>query len=139
MASTSTSNVTVNVSPSPGFCIKSKSLQPGVLDVPSAHERAQGPVPLPQGLKVFVNVAWSKDVPPPLDGVEKALDFAARGRRMDLEGERDSPIYVFVSDGRPDTDKGTSTAQMHPWAVRVSMGRVHCVYPVVRRALVSWS
>jgi hypothetical protein len=118
MASTSTSNVTVNVSPSPGFCIKSKSLQPGALDVPSVHERAQGPVPLPQGIKVFVNVTWSKDVPPPLDGVEKALDFAARSRRMDLKSERDSPIYVFVSDGRPDADKGTSTAQMHLWAVR---------------------
>jgi hypothetical protein len=33
-------------------------------------------VPVPQGLKVFVNVAWSKDVRPPIDGVAKAVEFA---------------------------------------------------------------
>ena len=104
----STSNVTVNVLPSPGFCIKSKLLQPGVLNVTSAHEATCRPETIPQGLKVFVNIAWSKDVPPPLDGVEKAVEFATHSRRMDLKSERDGPISVFVSDGRLDTDKGTS-------------------------------
>jgi hypothetical protein len=92
------SNVIINVSPSPGFCIKSKVLRL------NTHPQT---VPISQGLKVFVNIAWSKDVPPPLDGFEKPSDFAAR---MDLKSERDSPIHVFASDGRLDTDKGTSVA-----------------------------
>ena len=97
-------NVTINLSPSPGFCIKSKLLQPGALNVTST----QNPVPIPQGLKVFVNIAWSKDVPPPLDGVEKALEYAAHNRRMDGKSQRESPISVLTFDGRLDTDKGTS-------------------------------
>jgi hypothetical protein len=93
-----TSNVTIDVSPSPGFCVKSK-----VLDVTSTH----APVPISQDLKVFVNIAWSKDVPPPLDDIEKTSEVAAHSRQMDLESERDNPIFVFVSEGRVDTDKGT--------------------------------
>jgi hypothetical protein len=99
------SNVTINVSPSPGFCIKSKVLYP---DVTSTHAQSHRPVPTSQGLKVFVNIAWSKDVPPPLDDIGKTSDSVAHSRQIDLKNERDSPIPVFASDGRLDTDKGTS-------------------------------
>ncbi|KAH9056802.1 hypothetical protein EDB87DRAFT_1565958 [Lactarius vividus] len=89
----------INISPSPGFCVKSKLLLPGFLNR----------VALPQGLKVFINVAWSKDVPPPLNGVEKALELAtatSTGDHQTLsDNEGDIPIYIFVSDGRLDTDK----------------------------------
>jgi hypothetical protein len=98
------SNVTINVSPTPGFCVKSKVLQ---LNVTSTH----APVPISQGLKVFVNIAWSKDVPPPLDGIEKTSEVAAHSPRLDLENERDNPIPVFASEGRIDTDKGTSVTR----------------------------
>jgi len=107
-------NVTINLSPSPGFCIKSKLLQPGVLNVTST----QNPVPIPQGLKVFVNIAWSKDVPPPLDGVQKALEYAAHNRRMDGKSQRESPISVFTFDGRLDTDKGTSIFLVYTFRAR---------------------
>jgi hypothetical protein len=108
---TSSLNVTINVTPSPGFCIKSKLLQSSVLNVTSSHEPTQRLVPIPQGLKVFVNIAWSKDVPPPLDGVEKILEFVAHNLRTDGKSEGDSPISVFASDGRLDTDKGTSATR----------------------------
>ncbi|KAI0255500.1 PIH1 family [Lactifluus subvellereus] len=103
---TSSSNVTVNinVSPSPGFCIKSKLLQPGIFN------STQKPVPVTQGLKVFVNVAWSKDVPPPIDGVEKAVEFATHTHQVDLKSGQGSPIPVFTSDGRLDTDKAGKPA-----------------------------
>jgi hypothetical protein len=94
------SNVTINVSPSPGFCVKSKVLYP------NTHVQTNRPVPISQDLKVFVNIAWSKDVPPPLDGIGKPSDFVAHSRRKDLKS--DSPIPVFPSDGRLDTDKGTN-------------------------------
>lgn len=97
-----TSNVTINVSPSPGFCVKSK-----VLDVTSTRS----PVPISQDLKVFINIAWSKDVPPPLDDIEKNPEVAPHSRQMDLESETDNPIFVFASEGRVDTDKGTSVTR----------------------------
>jgi hypothetical protein len=101
-------NVTINVSPSPGFCIKSKLLQPGVLNVRPTHKQGQGRVPVPEGLKVFVNIAWSQDVPSPLDGVENAIEFVAHNPLTDSKVEAHSPISVFASDGRLDTDKGAS-------------------------------
>ncbi|KAH9964955.1 hypothetical protein BC827DRAFT_1322316 [Russula dissimulans] len=112
MASTSNATINVNVSPSPGFCIKSNLLQPGILHVISSYEPTRASVPVPQGRKVFVNIAWSKDVPPPLDGVEKVIEFATRSRQTDLKNETDAPISVFVSSGRLDTDKGTSMTRI---------------------------
>jgi hypothetical protein len=102
---TSGSNVTVDVSPSPGFCLKSKLLQPGVLNVGHTHEQGQGPVPIPEGLKVFVNIAWSKDVP---SHVENVIASVAHNSLTDRKVQGDSPISVFASDGRLDTDKGAS-------------------------------
>jgi hypothetical protein len=99
------SNVTINISPSPGFCIKSKVLH---LD-----EQSHRPVPISEGLKVFLNIAWSKDVPPPLDGIENASEFAAHSGRIVSKSERDSPIPVFASHGRLDTDKGMSITRAY--------------------------
>jgi hypothetical protein len=99
----------LSFSPSPGFCIKSNLLQPGILNVTSADQPTRTPVPTPQGLKVFVNIAWSKDVPPPLDGIEQALETVVHNRRMDRQGDNVDPISVFASDGWLDVDKGTST------------------------------
>ena len=90
----------IHISPSPGFCLKSKLLQPTFLDQ----------VALPQGLKVFVNVAWSKDLPPPPSGTKKALELATATPTGDHQSHsddrRNSPVYVFASDGRLDSDKG---------------------------------
>jgi hypothetical protein len=90
----------IHISPSPGFCLKSKLLRPGFLDQ----------VALPQGLKVFVNVAWSKDLPPPPGDIKKALELATASPTGDHQTHSDdrgnSLIYVFTSDGRLDTDKG---------------------------------
>jgi hypothetical protein len=99
------SSVTINISPSPGFCIKSKVLH---LD-----EQTHRPGPISEGLKVFVNIAWSNDVPPPLDGIEKVSEFAAHSGRIVSKSERDSPIPVFASNGRLDTDKGTSVTRAY--------------------------
>jgi hypothetical protein len=94
----------IHISPSPGFCLKSKLLRPGFLDQ----------VALPQGLKVFVNVAWSKDLPPPPGDIKKALELATASPTGDHQTHSDdrgnSLIYVFTSDGRLDTDKAGNSA-----------------------------
>jgi len=95
----------VTISPSPGFCIKSKVLR---LD-----EQTHRPVPVSEGLKVFVNIAWSEDVPPPLDGFEKVSEFATHNVRIVSKSDRDNPIPVFASNGRLDTDKGTSVTRAY--------------------------
>ena len=119
------SNVTINVSPSPGFCVKSK--------VTSAPAQTHRPVPISQGLKVFVNIAWSNDVPPPLDDTGKTSEYPAYGRRMELKNERDSPIPAFASDGRVDTDKGARSCVEQTFrapTIRISVLRseliIHC-------------
>ena len=99
-------SVNVHISPSPGFCIKSKLLRPGLLNQ----------VPLPQGLKVFINIAWSKELPPPPNGAKKALELATATPIGDHQTHVDdwdnSPIYVFTSDGRLDADKGAVVCVM---------------------------
>jgi hypothetical protein len=121
---TSSSNVTINinVSPSPGFCIKSRLLQPGILNatsnlstVSTTNQSVQTKVPVPQGIKVFVNIAWSKDVPPPLDGVERASELATHSRQMDLKSRQGTQIPVFVSDGRLNSDKGIALVVFLPF------------------------
>ena len=112
-----TGNVTINVSPLPGFCIKSKLLQPGI-----THGPGQRPVQIPEGLKVFINIAGSKDVPSPLNGVENAINFVAHNLLTDRRVERDNPISVFASDPRLDTDKGASddSNMVQAYTVRLS-------------------
>jgi hypothetical protein len=110
------SNVTINISPLPGFCIKSKVLH---LDATSTHR----PGPVSEGLKVFVNIAWSQDVPPPLDGIEKASEFTAHNER--IVTEKESSIPVFASNGRLDTDKGTNISGANRPFLRTPQRVIH--------------
>lgn len=111
------STVRIDLAPKAGFCIKSSSLTPTVLPPsPSAKppsnsnllEPTPSPIPVPKGLKVFVNIAWDPHVPPPPEGNEDAIKRAMQGQDVD---EKDPSVWyvpVIVSNGRPDTDKGAS-------------------------------
>ncbi|KAI0270746.1 hypothetical protein BC834DRAFT_863043 [Gloeopeniophorella convolvens] len=94
-------NVSVNVSPSPGFCVKSTSLQSARL---TKSEPNPTRISVPQGRKVFINIAWSRDVPPSPEGAEEAIELAIRGNGP-VEQDTKDMISVFVSEGREDTDK----------------------------------
>lgn len=115
----------VSLSPTPGFCIKSTTLEPGIL--PPTHERSQAnidspsssspggllepkpqPTPVPKGMKVFVNICYDKNVPPPPEGSEDAIQKAIKGSTP-LEGEDGDEeewyVPVVVSEPRLDNDK----------------------------------
>ena len=107
----------VTLKPTPGFCIKSTALQPGVYTPASkpgpsstSLEPQTGPIRVPLGIKVFVNIAWDANVPPPPEGSEDAIQKVMSG-----EGELDEGalatgrgwfVPVVVSEPRSDADKG---------------------------------
>ncbi|KAF9040151.1 pre-RNA processing PIH1/Nop17-domain-containing protein [Panaeolus papilionaceus] len=114
-------HVRIELSPKPGFCIKSSTLTPGLL-LPDSEQKnkkdqntnvlepAPQPTPIPQGMKVFVNIAWDPKVPPPPEGSEEAIQRAMKGE----DGEWDQTttgqlkgwyVPVIVSNGKIDADK----------------------------------
>ena len=65
---------------------------------------------VPKGCKIFVNIAWDANVPPPPEGSEDAIQKVMSG-----EGELDEGalatgrgwfVPVVVSEPRSDADKG---------------------------------
>lgn len=79
----------------------SKSSKGGTLLEPSS----QG-VAIPKGLKVFVNIAWDANVPPPPEGSEDVIQKAMQGEDLDDLNPEGWYVPTVVSDGRQDTDKG---------------------------------
>jgi hypothetical protein len=107
---------TATLKPIPGFCVKSKTLQAGSYKTPASSVPTSGNfilgestnpsvVPIPLGLKVFINIAWDANVPPPPEGVDIAISNAF-GEVVDGHDADHLYIPVVISHGRPDTDKG---------------------------------
>ncbi|KIM41697.1 hypothetical protein M413DRAFT_27292 [Hebeloma cylindrosporum] len=109
----SSTRVRIELSPKAGFCIKSSTLSPAVLPPPppptkpnaNLLEPASGPIPIAKGLKVFVNIAWDANVPPPPEGSEEAIQRAMQGEDVDEGNPSGWYVPVIVSSGRQDTDK----------------------------------
>lgn len=119
-----TGTVRVTLAPTAGFCVKSKALQPAVCRVvghaspvePSHSQRLDVQTPttfsIPKGTKVFINIAWDGNVPPPPEGSEEAVQRAMRGDAVEgnetgEEGEEEAWfVPVIVSEPRGDADKG---------------------------------
>lgn len=108
------SSVALTLNPVPGFCVKSIALQPAVvhrtatshpLSTPSDTTGASSNT-IPKGLKVFVNIAWDTNVPPPPPASEDAIQKAMLGRDYDESNSDGWFIPVIVSDLRDDKDKG---------------------------------
>jgi len=108
--------LSVTLKPIPGFCVKSVILQDGTYatSAPGAQPDkfilgepfpTRNTIAISKGLKVFVNIAWDPNVPPPPDGVDLAIQkvFGADG---DTSSADDWYMPVVISDGRQDKDKG---------------------------------
>ncbi|KAJ3875142.1 pre-RNA processing PIH1/Nop17-domain-containing protein [Lentinula edodes] len=100
--------LSVSLKPVAGFCIKTSTVQPSsftplsLKQSPSAQNTS---ISIPQGYKIFVNVAWDANVPPPPDGNEDAIQRAMNGDELDKGNLDDWFVPVIVSEGRLDTDK----------------------------------
>lgn len=109
---------TVELKPTPGFVVKSSTTIPYLLPAPAQPQPPRNPnllepaepaaLPVPAGLKVFINIAWDAHVPPPPTGSEEVIQRAMLGEDEDEYSQAEGGGYyvpVVVSDGRTDTDK----------------------------------
>ncbi|KAI0351584.1 hypothetical protein OH77DRAFT_1592679 [Trametes cingulata] len=105
----------ISLSPSPGFCIKSTTLNSSSVTVPpssqpapsnAASSSAPTSLTIPANLKVFVNIAWDKHVPAPPERSEAAIERAIAGEiAVDPSDPEDWYVPVIVSEPRQDKDK----------------------------------
>lgn len=121
--------VRVALAPAPGYCVKSSALQQAIASLSSAPSRSDSPLStrnvlahaspipptllIPLGIKIFVNIAWDPNVPPPPDGSEDAIQNAMSGESvLDDDALLQSGAWfvpVVVSEPRQDIDKGQLT------------------------------
>lgn len=127
MSSSSSSHVRIQLAPKAGFCVKTTTLAPAVLPPPPPSlsrpksdstqpdarlEPPPGPIAVPQGCKVFVNIAWDPNVPPPPEGTDEDVRRAMEGTDYATESEEGGwYVPVIVSNAREDVDKGKHGAQ----------------------------
>lgn len=109
----------VSLSPSPGFCVKSSALNsvafPADVPLSSSHSSPRSPITIPTGLKIFVNIAWDPNVPPPQDGSDAAIDRAMADPSAHLPDDvAQWFVPLIVSDPRSDSDKGLLPLQPNP-------------------------
>ena len=141
----------VDLTPKPGFCVKTSALQSAVCRVTGQSllapvdkpANAIAPVPgtlvIPQGMKVFVNVAWDANVPPPLEGNEEAIQRAMAGEdEIDEDAIARGDLWfvpVVVSEPRSDTDKGEPPCPLNDQGGRQNDRKGHTVdeYPTRMR------
>ncbi|KAG9311021.1 pre-RNA processing PIH1/Nop17-domain-containing protein [Chiua virens] len=108
METATLSKVAVGLNPVPGFCVKSRATNDAQIH-PTAFQDQPHAFHVPIGLKVFVNVAWDSNVPPPPPATEDAICRTIQGLDIDP-----SPAAWFVpivlSDARQDMDKAGQSA-----------------------------
>lgn len=95
----SSETVSVNLKPTAGFCIKTKTVQ-DALYKPVGNDSE---LPLGKGMKIFMNVAWDSNVPAPPETSEEIIEKVLAG----TEDQEDAwYVPIVVSEGRLDADKG---------------------------------
>ncbi|KAG6908474.1 hypothetical protein DXG01_004477 [Tephrocybe rancida] len=103
------SKTPITLKPVAGFCVKSNTTQPAIFTPPPNSNGAilepTAPVPIPIGYKVFANIAWDSNVPPPPPGSEEAIHRAMQGQDVDDSNPEGWYVPVIVSNGRQDKDK----------------------------------
>ena len=97
----------VSLAPSAGFCVKSVALNNVSCSISASSDGPAQPVAIPTGLKVFVNIAWDANVPPPPHGTDAAIERAVSSRsEISLDDAVDWFLPLVLSDPRSDKDKG---------------------------------
>lgn len=120
--------VPVAIKPTPGFCIKSttsdsgsytyrnatpnnsaitalSALSPQISSSSSSPNPNPNLLPIPKGIKVFLNIAWDSNVPAPPPADEAAVRRAMAGGDLDDTISGRYYVPVVVSEPRTVTDK----------------------------------
>ncbi|KAI0026793.1 hypothetical protein K488DRAFT_75072 [Vararia minispora EC-137] len=100
--------------PNPGFVVKSSVLQPGAYRTENDQV-----IPISQGLKTFINVAWAIEVPPPPAGAQDSIREVLRSGPL---SHVDIPeIPLVTSAGRAATDKAGRPAVVFDAVFHISL------------------
>ncbi|KAN0079982.1 pre-RNA processing PIH1/Nop17 domain containing protein [Tylopilus felleus] len=93
--------VAVTLNPVPGFCVKSRATNDALVrtDNPQNNLRVE------KGLKIFVNIAWDLNVPPPPPATDDAMQRAIQGLNIDESSPEAWFVPIVLSDARQDSDK----------------------------------
>ena len=94
--------VAVAFNPVPGFCVKSRSTNNAVVHLTGQPDDLH----VIKGLKVFVNIAWDENIPPPPPATDDAVQRAMQGLDIDEYSPEAWFVPIVLSDARQDSDKG---------------------------------
>ncbi|KAF9238385.1 hypothetical protein BU15DRAFT_88426 [Melanogaster broomeanus] len=114
-----TGKIAVALNPVPGFCVKSKATSDAVVHRTASYDQTHNThgattsanlIPVQKGSKIFVNIAWDANVPPPPPGSEDAIQNAMQGLEIDESNLEVWFVPVVVSDARQDSDRAGQPA-----------------------------
>ncbi|KAH0834023.1 pre-RNA processing PIH1/Nop17-domain-containing protein [Lanmaoa asiatica] len=109
METATSSKVAVALNPVPGFCVKSRATNDALVHLTASDQYPD--VPVKKGLKIFVNIAWDPNVPPPPPGSDDAIHRAMHAG-LDIDDYNPEAWFVpiVLSDARQDSDKAGQSA-----------------------------
>ena len=99
-----TSKVAVALNPVPGFCVKSRATNDAPVHLTASDQ--QHSFHVDKGLKIFVNITWDRNVPPPPSATDDAIQRAMQGLDIDESNPDAWFVPIVLSDARQDFDKG---------------------------------
>ncbi|KAF8553622.1 hypothetical protein OG21DRAFT_1509953, partial [Imleria badia] len=118
--------VAVALNPVPGFCVKSRATNDTLICLSDSAPDKPHNVHVEKGLKVFVNIAWDPNVPPPPPASDDAIHRAMQGLDIDESNPEAWFIPIVLSDARQDSDKAGQPAIVFDCVVNPCI-KSHCL------------
>jgi len=106
METASPDRVAVALNPVPGFCVKSRATNDALVRITAPDSDHPRDVRVDKGLKIFVNIAWDPNVPPPPPASDDVIHRAMQGLDIDESNSEAWFVPIVLSDARQDSDKG---------------------------------
>ena len=108
---TPNAKVAVALNPVPGFCVKSRATNDALVRLTALDQPRE--VRVEKGLKIFVNITWDPNVPPPPPASDDAIHRAIQGLDIDESNPEAWFVPIVLSDVRQDSDKGSYMRSVH--------------------------
>lgn len=118
--------VAVALNPVPGFCVKSRATNDALIHLTASDQPPVNDVHVTKGLKIFVNITWDTNVPPPPPASDDAIGRAMQGLDTDDPNPGTWFVPIVISDARQDSDKGwyyslsVLIVRSPPWPISIS-------------------
>ncbi|KAG6374002.1 hypothetical protein JVT61DRAFT_4637 [Boletus reticuloceps] len=103
MQTTTPAKVSVALNPVPGFCVKSWATNDALVRLSAPGD---SDIHVKKGLKIFINIAWDQNIPPPPPASDDAIQRAMQGLDVDESNPEAWFVPIVLSDARQDSDKG---------------------------------